>query len=52
MPIREGESSNMIYSDKPYLTVLVDGNHEGQIRRKTFEKVCIWLRKKLKMITF
>jgi len=38
MPIREGESANMIYSDKPYLTVLVDGNHEGQMRRKTFEK--------------
>lgn len=38
MPIREGESANIIYSDKPYLTVLVDGNHEGQMRRKTFEK--------------
>jgi cytochrome c-type biogenesis protein CcsB len=38
MPIREGESSNIIYSDKPYLTVLVDGNYQGEMRRKTHEK--------------
>lgn len=38
MLIKEGESSTVIYSDKPYLTVLVDGKHEGQMRRKTFEK--------------
>ncbi|WP_445719908.1 cytochrome c biogenesis protein CcsA [Flavobacterium sp.] len=38
MPIREGESSNIIYSDKPYLTVLVDGNYQGEMKRKTHEK--------------
>uniref|UniRef100_UPI0037BE9D09 cytochrome c biogenesis protein ResB n=1 Tax=Flavobacterium sp. TaxID=239 RepID=UPI0037BE9D09 len=38
MPIREGESANIIYSDKPYLTVMVDGNYKGEMKRKTFEK--------------
>ena len=38
MPIREGESANIIYSDKPYLTVLVDGDYKGEMKRKTFEK--------------
>jgi cytochrome c-type biogenesis protein CcsB len=42
MPIREGESSNIIYSDKPYLTVLVDGNYQGEIKRKTLEKGLIF----------
>ena len=37
MPIREGESSNVMYSDKTYVTVLVDGMHEGQMRRRPFE---------------
>lgn len=37
MPIREGATENTFYSDKTYLTVLVDGEHEGQMRRKTFE---------------
>ena len=38
MPIREGETANIIYSDKPYLTVLVDGEYKGEMKRKTFEK--------------
>ena len=38
MPIREEESANIIYSDKPYLTVLVDGEYKGEMKRKTFEK--------------
>ena len=38
MPIREGEASNVLYSDKTYVTVLVDGKHEGEMRRRTFEK--------------
>ena len=38
MPIREGESANIVYSDKPYLTVLVDGEYKGEMKRKTFEK--------------
>ena len=28
MPIREGESSNQVYSDRNYLTFFVDGTHE------------------------
>ena len=42
MPIREGESANMIYSDKAYLTVLVDGDFQGEMKRKTFEKDLIF----------
>jgi len=38
MPIREGATSNMIYSDKCYLTVYVDGMYEGKMMRRTFEK--------------
>ena len=41
MPIREGESTNIIYSDKAYLTVMVDGDYEGEMKRKTFEKSLI-----------
>lgn len=37
MPIREGESSSYIYSDRTFLTVLVDGEYEGEMRRRTFE---------------
>ena len=38
MPIREGESENIFYSDKTYLTVFVDGEHKGQMRRRVFEE--------------
>ncbi|OIQ18721.1 MAG: cytochrome C biogenesis protein [Flavobacterium sp. MedPE-SWcel] len=38
MPIREGETENVFYSDKTHLTVLVDGDYQGEVRRKTFEK--------------
>ncbi|OYQ37252.1 cytochrome C biogenesis protein [Flavobacterium cyanobacteriorum] len=38
MPIREGESSSHFYSDKAYLTVMVDGDYKGQVMRRTFEK--------------
>lgn len=37
MPIREGETADSIYSDKTYLTVMADGDYEGQPRRRTFE---------------
>lgn len=36
--IREGESSNQVLSDKVYLTVMVDGQREGQIMRRKQEK--------------
>ena len=34
MPIREGDQSNKIISEKTYLTVLVDGKVNGLIKRK------------------
>ncbi|MEO1013456.1 MAG: cytochrome c biogenesis protein ResB, partial [Bacteroidota bacterium] len=37
MPIREGSSENVFYSDKTYLTVFVDGEIDGQPRRKILE---------------
>ncbi|MFC4740489.1 cytochrome c biogenesis protein CcsA [Flavobacterium ponti] len=38
MPIREGESSSVFYSDKTYLTAFVDGDYKGEMKRKTFSK--------------
>ena len=38
MPIREGASENKFYSDKMFLTVFVDGDYQGQMRRRVFEK--------------
>ncbi|NDI99228.1 cytochrome c biogenesis protein CcsA [Flavobacterium sp. LaA7.5] len=38
MPIREGATENVFYSDRTYLTAFVDGEYEGEMRRKTFEK--------------
>lgn len=37
MPIREGKTENVFYSDKTYLTVNVDGEIDGEPRRKTLE---------------
>ena len=38
MPIREGETSNLFYSDMPHLTAFVDGDYKGEMKRKTIEK--------------
>lgn len=38
MPIREGATENQFYSDRTYLTMYVDGQHEGETKRRTFEK--------------
>ena len=38
MPIREGQTESVFYSDKTFLTAMVDGEYEGEMRRKTFEK--------------
>jgi cytochrome c-type biogenesis protein CcsB len=38
MPIREGETENVFYSDKMYLTLFVDGEYQGEMRRRVFEK--------------
>ena len=37
MPIREGSTENVFYSDKTYLTVFVDGDIEGERKRKVLE---------------
>lgn len=37
MPIREGNSENRFYSDKTYLTAFVDGDINGEIKRKVLE---------------
>ena len=37
MPIREGNSENVFYSDKTYLTAYVDGEINGETRRKVLE---------------
>lgn len=37
MPIREGNSENVFYSDKTYLTVLVDGDVDGEPQRRKLE---------------
>ncbi len=38
MPIREGATENVFYSDKMYLTIFVDGEYQGKLQRRTFEK--------------
>ena len=38
MPIREGANSNQFLSTDTYVTVLVDGEINGQPRRKMLEK--------------
>jgi len=42
MPIREGEAANQIYSDKTFLTVFVDGQHQGSTKRRVFEKYLLF----------
>jgi cytochrome c-type biogenesis protein CcsB len=41
MPIREGESSNIFYSDKAFLNVNVEGNIDGKKLRKPLEESII-----------
>ncbi len=37
MPIREGATENVFYSDKTFVTAFVDGDYKGQMKRKTLE---------------
>lgn len=37
MPIREGTSENRFFSDKTYLTAFVDGEINGEVKRKVLE---------------
>ncbi|MGQ7944250.1 cytochrome c biogenesis protein CcsA [Flavobacterium sp. WC2509] len=38
MPIREGAAENQFYSDKMFLTLFVDGEYKGEMRRRVFDK--------------
>ena len=38
MPIREGAAENQFYSDKTFLTVFVDGEYKGEMKRRVFEE--------------
>jgi cytochrome c biogenesis factor len=38
MPIREGATSNQVFSEKCYLTVFVDGDYKGKMMRRIFEE--------------
>ena len=38
MPIREGATENKVYSDKTFLTVFVDGEYKGEMKRRVFEQ--------------
>lgn len=38
MPIREGATESTFYSDGTFLTLKVDGQYEGELRRREFEK--------------
>ncbi|WP_297707890.1 cytochrome c biogenesis protein CcsA [uncultured Eudoraea sp.] len=37
MPIREGRTENVFYSDKTFLTVFIDGDIDGEPKRKILE---------------
>ena len=37
MPIREGATENVFYSDKTFLTVYVDGEIDGEYKRRPFQ---------------
>jgi cytochrome c-type biogenesis protein CcsB len=41
MPIREGESSAQIFSEKTQLTLFVDGEYKGAMKRRIFEKTVL-----------
>ncbi|MGL5111364.1 MAG: cytochrome c biogenesis protein ResB, partial [Flavobacterium sp.] len=41
MPIREGATENRLFSDKTFLTVYVDGDYKGEMKRRTFEKLVL-----------
>jgi len=38
MPIREGNTSTEVFSDKNFLTVFVDGQYKGELKRRIIEK--------------
>jgi hypothetical protein len=42
MPIREGAAENKVYSDKTFLTIKVDGEHKGEMKRRIYEKALMF----------
>ncbi|MBS7786690.1 cytochrome c biogenesis protein CcsA [Flavobacterium sp. CYK-55] len=38
MPIREQATENKVYSDRTFLTLFVDGDYQGSMKRRVFEK--------------
>lgn len=38
MPIREGETENQFYSDKTFVSIWVDGDYQGEPKRKKIEQ--------------
>ena len=38
MPIREGATESQFYSDKTFLTIFVDGEYKGEMKRRVYEK--------------
>lgn len=50
MPIREGAAETHFYSDKTFLTVMVDGEYQGETRRRTFEKKLLMTSKEFPLL--
>ncbi|MXN90406.1 cytochrome C biogenesis protein [Flavobacterium sp. Sd200] len=50
MPIREQATESRFYSDKPYLTVMVDGEYQGSMQRRTFEQPLLFSSKEVPFI--
>ncbi|KGO86798.1 cytochrome C biogenesis protein [Flavobacterium rivuli WB 3.3-2 = DSM 21788] len=50
MPIRENATESRFYSDKPYLTVMVDGEYQGSMQRRTFEQPLLFTSKEVPFI--
>jgi len=50
MPIRENATESRFYSDKPYLTVMVDGEYKGSMQRRTFEEPLLFTSKEVPVL--
>lgn len=50
MPIRENATESHFYSDKAYLSVMVDGDYKGQPMRRTFEEPILMSSKEIPFI--
>jgi len=42
MPIREGATENQVFSDRTYLSLFIDGQHKGEMKRRVFEKAVLF----------